>query len=212
MEEDLGKKSDRNLKILFYSLALCLIGFIVFLILDQKTVPGTYNYGDFEIRQMIDPNTQAVTYQIKMYVTTDTQTDKPVYVYTRYEPQQVKDIVVEGKPFDEVRNKNQFYLTINPHDNLTGLTTLAMLEIDKFIDNKYLYNKPVNSAFTEEYINWTVKTCDDVNETDSVIWFRLGEGTKIIEENGCIILQGETEEDLVKLADALIFYSLGIVK
>ena len=203
-------KEDKGMKLFLGFLLICLIGFIVFVLMNEKTVPGTYKYGDFDIHQIIDPNTGSVTYKIKMFVTNPIIGEKEVYVNTRYEPIQVENIVFEGDIKESIVEKKEVYLTIDPEENLTGRTTIAMLEIDKFIDNKYFFNIPVNSAFTKDHDNWTVKTCDDVDEKTCVIWLKLGEETKVYEEKGCIVLQGVTEEDLIMLANGLVFKILGV--
>jgi hypothetical protein len=201
---------DKSIRFFFSILLLCLIGFVVFVIINEKTVPGTYKYKDFDIHQVIDPNTGSVTYKIKMYITNPMMTEKAVYVNTRYEPIQVENIILEGDVKKSIVGKDEIYLTIDPNENLSGKTTIAMLEIDKFIDNKYFFNKPVKSAFIKEHNNWTVKNCKDVDEKTSVIWLKLGENNRIYEEDGCVILQGITEEDLIMLADGLIFKILGV--
>lgn len=204
-------KGDKGVKIFFSILLICLIAFVVFLILNEKTVPGTYKYDDYDIHQIIDPVTGSVVYKIKMYVSNPRMSEKAVYVNTRYEPIQVEDIVLEGNVKESIIEKEEVYLTIDPDENLTGKTIIAMLEIDKFIDNRYFFNIPVKSAFIkDDGSNWTVKNCESVDEKTSVIWLKLGESTKIYEEDGCVILQGVTEEDLIMLADGLVFKILEV--
>ena len=87
-------------------------------------------------------------------------------------------------------------------------------EIDKFLDNAYLFKIPTKSAFTEEYESspeYIIKTCEDVSKDVAVIWLKLGEETVVKDEGGCVILEGQTEDDLIRIADGLVFYLMGMV-
>jgi len=201
---------DKGTKVFFSVLLVILIGAVVFFILNEPTVPGTYTYKDFEVQQFVDPNTGSVNYKIKMYVTNSAMNQEAVYVNTRYEPSQVENIILEGDVKESIIGKKQIYLTINPGEGLTGKTTIALLEFDKFVDNKYFFNIPVNSAVTKEFDGWLVKTCEDVDKDTSIVWFKLGDETKIYEEDGCVVVQGITEEDLIMLADGLVFKLLRV--
>lgn len=181
---------------------LIVIGYIYF---SQKVVPGTYKYKDFEIQQ-IDEGA-GISYKIKVYIGDD---QTPYYINTRYDPKQVEDFPAEDIN-DKIIGKKQVYITIDPYENLTGETTIAALEIDKFIDNKYFFNTPVNSAFTKDYQNYTIKDCNDADKETGIIWLKLGDESKIYSDRECIILQGKTQEDLIKLATLLNFKLLKIV-
>ena len=87
--------------------------------------------------------------------------------------------------------------------------TIATLEINNILE--FVYNANVNSAVTKEYKNLTIKDCIDVNKGTSIIKLTLNNETKVTSENDCIIIGGKTEEDLIKLADKLMFNILGVM-
>ena len=51
---------------------------------------------------------------------------------------------------DGIYGDEEIYVTLNPNADLSSKATIAALEIDKIIDNEYLYNIPVHSAMTLE--------------------------------------------------------------
>ncbi len=203
--------SDRAVKIVVYSMIILLGAFVFFFIFNQKVTPGTTNYYNgfdtFEVEQV--DSGHGPTYKIKIFVNDNKD---PYYVYTRSSPKEVENLYFENNLSSKILSKKEVYVTIDPFQNLTGETTIAALEIDKFIDNRYLFNKPVNSAFTRPYQNYTVKTCEDTNNETAIILLTLGPETKAYSEGECIILQGATQTDIVKLADGLIFKMLRILR
>jgi len=203
--------SDRTVKIVIYGMIVLLGAFIFFLFFNQRVSPGTTKYYNgidtFEVEQV--DSQHGPTYKIKIFVDNNTN---PYYIYTRSSPQDVEKLDYEYNISSKVLGKNEVYVTIDPFANLTGETTLAALEIDKFIDNRYLFNKPVNSAFTLPYQNYTVKTCDDATNETAVIYLTLGTETKAYSQGECVVLQGLTQTDIVRLADGLMFKMLRIIR
>ena len=207
---------EKNVKIILSILVIALLGFGIFLYFDQKLTPGTYTYihgtDTFDIQQIGTTEDGGITYKIKIFLDND---PSPKYISTRHEPKEMDGLKLDERVKQNILTKKEIYLIINPNEGLTGKTTIAALELDKFLDNAYLFKIPVKSAFTEEYENskeYPIKTCNDVTKETGIIWLKLGEETVIKDENGCIILEGQTEDDLIKLADGLIFYLMGMIK
>lgn len=131
----------------------------------------------------------------------------------RNDPLSLEDIPVEGAINTRIFNDEEIYVTINPHANLTSKTTIAALEIDKVIDNEYLYNIPVHSAMTQENDDgYPVKSCYDGTDSSTVIWLTLGSETKVYTEEYCIIIVGTTEDEIIRAADRFIYQLLGIMQ
>ena len=196
-------KLEKQLKIFIFFLISALIVFAITLIFF-KSNENRYVYNGFEVRKISENE-----YQIKIFFKDD-QTSS--FVRLRHGPRELEDIPIIGNLIPIIKQSNQIYVTINPFANLTGKTTIAALEIDKFIDNKYLINKPVNSAFTKPYGNYSVKTCADAIDRTVVIRLELGDETKIYSEGDCIIIEGQDEFDLIKAADRLVLYLIGIMR
>lgn len=185
--------------------------FIFFLFFNQKVSPGTtkyYNgYDTFEVENIDKDN--GPTYKIKVFINSNSN---PYYIYTRYSPDQVDELGFSKDSVSKVVGKKEVYLVIDPYANLTGETTIAALEIDKFLDNNYLFSMPVKSGFTKPYKNETVVDCGNANNSTAVISLTLGSETKAYTSGECLILQGKTQSDIVMLADALVFRMLSVVR
>lgn len=214
-KEQEGKKSnqEKRIKILVYGMIIVLLAFGLFIFLSQKIKPGTYQYmhgmDTFDVQQIGTTEDGGITYKIKIYVN-----EVPRYIYTRHEPSEIQGLKINPNVKMDILTKKEAYITINPNAELTGRTTIAALEIDKFLDNAYLYKIPTKSAFTEVYESspdYTIKTCEDADEDTAIIWLKLGEENVIKDENGCVIIEGQTEDDLIKLADGLAFYIMDMI-
>jgi len=167
-----------------------------------------YSNGDteFEVRKVIDQN--YVGYEIKFFYK---GSDQPYYLDVRYDPASMEDIPIDRTIFNKVKDDKGMHITIDPTANLTGKTTIAALEIDKFIDSKYFLNIPVNSSVTSPYANYPVRTCEDATAESSVIWLKTGDETKITSEGNCAIVQGKNEDEIIRAADRLVLYLVGIM-
>lgn len=202
---------DRTVKVIIYGMVVLMGAFIFFLFFRSDVSPGTVSYFNgydtFEVEQV--DSGHGPTYKIKIFVGKNGQ---PYYIYTRFGPKETESLDFERNLTSKVVGKNQVYVAIDPFENLTGETTLAALEIDKFIDNKYLFNTRVDSAFTKPYQNYTVKTCEDANNETSVIVLTLGADTRAYSVGECVMLQGATQSDITRLADGLAFRMLSIVR
>ena len=164
-----------------------------------------FDYNGFEIRQVEHG------YRIKLVI--NDQQDNPIYIRLRNKPQDLEAIPIEGMDIEaDVRQKESFFLTIDPQQNLTGRTTVAALEIDSVLDNAALYSIHVNSAVTASADQTkTVKTCKDVNATTGIIWLRLADQEAIRGQDGCIMLQAPNEDGIIRAADAFLYRVLGII-
>lgn len=204
---------EKRIKIMMYSLIIMILALGLFIFFNQKIKPGTYKYvhgmDTFDVQQIGTTKDGGITYKIKIFVN-----DAPSYIYTRHEPKEMEGLKINPDVKQDILTKKEAYLIINPNAELTGRTTIAALEIDKFLDNTYLYQIPTKSAFTEVYESspdYLIKTCEDVDEKTAIIWLKLGEENVIKDEEGCVIVEAQTEDELIRLADGLIFYLMGMI-
>ena len=175
-EEKKGSQ-EKTIKIIIYIMIISLLGFGLFIFLNQKLTPGTYQYvhgmSTFDIQQIGTTEDGGITYKIKVFINND---PNPKYIYTRHEPSEMVGLKIDPNVKQDILTKKEAYITINPNAELTGRTTIAALELDKFLDNAYLFKIPTKSAFTEVYESspdYTIKTCDDVTEDTAIIWLKL---------------------------------------
>ncbi len=131
----------------------------------------------------------------------------------RNDPLSLEDIPVEGSINTRIYGDEEIYVTLNPNADLSSKATIAALEIDKIIDNEYLYNIPVHSAMTlENEQGYPVKSCYDGTDTTTIIWLTLGTETKVYTEEYCIIIVGTDEDELIRAADRMVYQLLGIMQ
>ncbi|MBS3144500.1 hypothetical protein J4208_02850 [Candidatus Woesearchaeota archaeon] len=194
---------DRTFKTILIILGVILVLLFLAIYFWQPSQNSDYffKYNGFQFQQ--DQN----GYKLTLYINNQ---NVPAIVHLREDPRTLENIPVEGN-VQVLRTKQQIYVTLDPYANLTGKTTIGALEIDAILDNPYLFSIPVSSAFTVPFANATVKTCADVNATEGVILLQTGEETLIRETQGCITVQGVTEEDIIRASDRLIYTLLKIM-
>ena len=197
------KKDQAKAKwIILVFFAVLVVLFIFFLIRQQRLVNERFfDYNGYEVERTVEG------YKLTIYLN---NAKEPVFLRIREDPREIDNISIGKEVKNDILSKKQIYITIDPEENLTGVTTLAALELDKVIDNPFLFNIPLNSAFTKENKNYPIHTCDDVNETIGIIWLRLGKETRVYSDKGCVLVEAEREENLVKAANKLDLVLLGM--
>lgn len=206
--------TQKKVNIMIVVLLSFVVIFGVFFYFKGKTLPKDsfiYKNGDQEYEVTRVQDQLSVNYDLKIFVG---KSQIPYIVTVRHDPNDLQKIPVDNGIRKKIWDAKEVFLTINPNLNLTGKTTIAALEIDKFFDNKYFLNKPTKSAFTEIYAkdaNHTIKTCKDAANSTAVVWLRTGAETKVFTEEGCVVVQGIDEDNMIRAADRLALYSIGIM-
>lgn len=195
---------SRVLKGIFFVCGFFLLALLLFAYFwqQQQASDSFFTYNGFRFQR------DQYGYKIQLYINKQAV---PATIHLREDPRTLEDIPVEGD-IQLLRQKQQLYVTIDPHANLTGKTTIGALEIDSVIDNPYLFDIPVSSAFTEPYLNNTVKTCAAVSPQEGVILLQKGTSTVVREDKGCVLVQGMTEDDIISASDRLVYTLLRIMK
>lgn len=208
MEEDKisekKKKPDNVGLIVIVFIGILIIAIITFLMINPIFNKIVFKYNGY----LIHKNTENGL-QYDIYLNLE---GREVTLSLRSDPREVDKIPINTSFREIILNSSQIYTAIDPYANMTAITSLAALEIDKIIDNSYLYAIPVNSAFTREMGNYTVKTCEDSKDKVSVILLELANKTEVTVKDKCIIINGKTEEDLIRAADRLVLTLLGVIK
>ena len=198
------KKPDNVGVIVIVFICILVVAIIAFILINPIFNKITFKYNGY----LIHKNTEnGLQYDIFLKLE-----GREVSLSIRSDPRGVDSIPIDKSFKEVILNSSQIYTAIDPYANMTAITSLAALEIDKIIDNAYLYAIPVNSAFTREMGNYTIKTCEDSKDKTSVILLELANKTEVIVKNKCIIINGETEEDLIRAADRLVLTLLGVIK
>ncbi len=159
-----------------------------------------YNYNSFKLQKS---PTGWVTWAYKG--------EQPYLLQLRHDPKTLENITMDDGIRDLVLSKPALATTVDP--NLTSRAVLGAMDIANILGRRLgLYGIQVIGATTEFANNGTyVIDCSDVQENLNVAVLKLGEETKVYKENECIILQGETEEDITRAADRFIYNILGVM-
>ncbi len=188
-------------------LSLVVLG-IFGLILYQKYLYSSkfFEYNGFSI---YEGNKNGLPlYQIKFFINENAQ---PFVINSRYHPRDLENInVYSGLKEDLI--KKEIYITMDP--GLSSKATIAFAEIDKYLENPFLFNLPTYPALLNKLDgnDLPTVTCNNVTESKSVIMFKIGEKNDIYNDNGCVILEAINEDELIKVADRLSLTALGVMR
>ena len=203
-------KSDKAGIILIVLIVIMVaFGSYVFFKGPKTMVEDNYQYsnGDsvFSVMKISD-----IESYITLFVGKDEQ--QPYTLALRNDPLSLEDIPVRGILNTRIYGDEEVFVTIHPDANLSGKVVIAALEIDRVIDNKYLYNTKVSSATTLPYEGYPTKTCKDGTKDSTVVWLTLGSETTVYTEGNCIIVAGTDEDEIIRAADRFVLTLLGIMK
>ncbi len=184
---------------------LLIIVAIVFLLATLSPLvirknPNEYNYNDFKLQKT---PTGWVTWAYKG--------EQPYLLQLRHDPKNLENISVDKNIRDLVLSKPSLATTIDK--NLTSRAVLGAIDIANILGRRLgLYGIQVIGATTEFANEGTdVINCSDVQENMNVAVLRLGEKTEVKLEDRCIIIQGETEEDINRAADRFVYNILEVM-
>jgi len=160
-----------------------------------------YNYNDFKLQKT---PTGWVTWAYKG--------DQPYLLQLRHDPKTLENISVDENIMELVLSKQALATTIDP--NLTSRAVIGAIDIANVLGRRLgLYGIQVIGATMEFANNGTyVIDCRDVQENMNVAVLKLGKKTEVYLEDNCIILEGETEEDINRAADRFVYQILGVMK
>lgn len=135
---------------------------------------------------------------------------KGVRVMFHYLPADIDHIEVSGKQTRLIRNAGGLRMTSDVNSTLQQAISLFEFEIENHFAR---LGKLATHGFTEENSNnLTVITCGDANQENPVIYIKEGESTSVDTEDACIIVTAKNQYDVIKVKDAILYRSLGIIE
>ncbi|MEK6861233.1 MAG: hypothetical protein AABY07_04635 [Nanoarchaeota archaeon] len=178
-------------------------GYLVYLN-KQRYSKFYFDYNGFNFRKVQNG------YKVEIFIN---QNKNPSYFTIRSDPRDIENILIDSKIL-ELKDKKMIYVVIDPYENLTGVTTIAALELENVIENPFLFNITLNSAFTQPYAkaNLSVMNCEDATKETGIIRMKKGEESRVYYEDDCLIMEAKDEYDLIKEADKINLVLLGIIK
>ena len=165
-----------------------------------------FKYGEFDIHKVKSGKIEQ--YEISFYKENSPQ---QYIINSRYNPKDLEEI----KIYDNISKdliKEKLYITMDPY--LPPSAIIAFAEINKYMENPYLFNLPTYPGITRQTENSTlpVITCNNVTSSIGIVLFEIGEKNEIYSRKGCIVLEATTADNLIRLADRLSLTVLGIMK
>ena len=178
-----------------------ILGLGAYYLYNSNNRENVFKYNGYDIYQ-----TAPTVYNIKFFLKNDIN---PHYISIRYDPRDLDYIKVEPDLKQRLL-RDEVYITLSPE--LTSESVIGVAEIAKIVGNQFLFNTPVKTALTYKKEDISVITCDNVTVKTSVMMLQLAEKTGVYEDSDCIIVEGPTEEEIIKASTKFILDILGIAK
>jgi len=145
---------------------------------------------------------------------------QPYQIPFYYHPRELEDITVEpsirGKFFDMVANNGSIYIVVDP--DAPSKAVIAGVEIAKITGKGYqILNVPTYSAFSKEPTNITtnvetpILSCSAANNKTLIVGLVLSNKNIAYSQGYCIRLEAASYDDMVRVADRLMYSLLGIM-
>jgi hypothetical protein len=137
--------------------------------------------------------------------------DTQVPIAFRLNPEEAKNISLGEDVVRKIITSSKVYLTVNPNQDDLGKIAVAAAEVSRITA---LFGIDTVAAYTEdsEPINPSVplKSCEDATEEVPILFLDVGRSTGIWLEDNCVVISGETSDDLILSADKLGYNLIGI--
>lgn len=184
--------------------AIVLIATITSIILADKEDPEDKNKFIFENEYEVFVGQDE--YLLKGFVG-----ETPLNLRLRTDPRDIKNIPSEEDIKTKLFPTSLIFITLKP--DLSSTSVIAAREISRITGHASLFRTTTLGALTGESDNEEVPviTCTNATQKQKVINLKLSDTTKISSSNNCIIIEGETEKDLIRAADKLVLQLLGIL-
>lgn len=200
-----------KIDVIIYILIAVLVvaGGLMFIFSNYSKSHYTYmNDGEqFEVRKLSDTDTQ-----VRAFVGED---ETPYILTFRYDPLSLEDIPADASIKLRVSDDTKIYIAMG--QNHTVDSTIAALELGKYLVLPDFYGKEVVAALTEQgsaNSSDPVKNCSDASIYATVFVLKVGEGSRAYldsDNSNCVILEGKTEEELMRVADRVAYHLVGVM-
>jgi hypothetical protein len=214
------KKELRKVNYLFYILIFLLIFAVIFIVKAYFNTHYIYTGPSGEFNFDVIRVADIKVHLVHVFLTKAGK-EYEYRLTFRNGPKKLEDINIEiADSVAETIVRDTIYLTQDPElPNLTnGKSTIAMIELGRIVGTAYysIYKRPTISSVTRESeegkgLGIPVIDCGNVTNKISVVKFRLGDKTRVYEKDGCVIVQGENGDELIRAADRLTLTLLGVM-
>lgn len=137
--------------------------------------------------------------------------EDPFYIGLTTDPRTIKDIPSDSTLRDALLYNAKFvYVVMEPNMGAKAVKIFSNIQnvIQPFFG---ITTKAVieNKTGTDTLL---INTCNNYNHFQKIILLKIGDETKMYSINNCIILEGETEQDLVRASEKLTLQLFGVLK
>ncbi|MAF51229.1 MAG: hypothetical protein CMH64_04015 [Nanoarchaeota archaeon] len=201
-------KTEKQVTIFLLALLVTASVATFFIVTKDKDSPDEYVYNDFRVFK-----SPTVGYTIVAFVG-----EQPYHLQLRNDPKNVTDIPIDSRIRNFILLKEGIIFTLDP--NFNSIPVLGATEMANVFGRRLgIYDKKVTGAVTREPTNSTtpsgnlIANCKDVTTNTNVIKLQLGDTTEVyLEKNGCIIVQGTDEWEIIRASDRLIYDVLEVIE
>lgn len=123
-------------------------------------------------------------------------------------PNEVEDIAMQNP--EKLQNRLEIDATYDLNSTRKQAIALAQHQMTLTLAS---YNIYLRKGFTSNNtFGLPVITCKDSSSNVPVVYFRQGNSTRISSENSCIIAEGPTDADIIRVKDRIVYGVLGVMK
>jgi len=198
-------KTEKQVTLLLLFFLILASATVFFIVNKDKDNPNEYTYNNFRVFK-----SPIVGYTIVAYIE-----EQPYHLQLRNDPKNVTDIPIDPQIRDLLLLKEAIFFTLDPDFN--SVPVLGAMEMSNIFGRRLgIYDKRVFGAVTKAANPPTgniVVDCNNVTTRSNIVKLQLGDTTEVyLEENGCIIVQGTNEWEIIRASDRLIYDALEVIK
>lgn len=138
---------------------------------------------------------------------------KQIPIAFRLDPRNASNISIDNTSVEQILNSKKIYVIVDPDETELGKIAVAAAEISRIPP---IYGITIVGAYSKDSNppnpNVPIRTCSDASNmtSTSIIYLNVGNSTGIVNDNGCIHVDGKTADDLILAADKLGYNLVGI--
>ncbi len=131
-------------------------------------------------------------------------------IFFNYLPSEVETIKVDQSIIDRLRFTPEIDVTLSINDSNADTIALAQLQMEQILaDLSLIY---LRKGFdTNTSFNFPIITCNE-SPNVPIIYFKTSLNTSISLYGSCIIAEGESSQDIIRLKDRIIYGIYGIIQ
>ncbi|MBU0536657.1 MAG: hypothetical protein KKE20_06835 [Nanoarchaeota archaeon] len=125
-------------------------------------------------------------------------------------PTELESIKIDPSATSVLMNARMVYTTLDTNDTLRQTIGKVQYDIKNIMDSRSSY---FIYAFTgDNEFNKTIITCSNATVSVPVFYLKKGNETKIVYDNGCFIIQADTDYGMIMLRDRIMYTILGVMQ